>query len=332
MYTSIYTNEEPVLLEQLANTPGMQRLADIGMHCGCEYAKFPIYQDARIPYTRLTHSVGVAKIVWNFTHDIKQAIAGLLHDIATPVFAHTIDFLHNDHLAQESTEDNTLFLIESSKEITTLLKEHHIYISDISDYHIYPIADNDPPMLSADRLEYTLGNGFCVHNMELSHLHDLYEDLIVVQNEHGIEELCFQSLHAAKQFTELSLRNSRFFVSDEDRFSMQHLADIVRCAVETGVLMPSDLYLSESEVICKLNSDGKLSQMWREYTNICAVATSAKKPEDRYCVNVSAKKRYIDPLVLLGKQARRLTDIDIGVHEQINAFLNLDLNKWIYAV
>ena len=29
----------------------------------------------------------------------------------------------------------------------------------MADYHIYPIADNDTPMLSADRLEYTLSNG-----------------------------------------------------------------------------------------------------------------------------------------------------------------------------
>jgi len=332
LYTSIYTEEIPVLIEQLANTPEMRRLSDIGMHCGCEYAKFPFYQRARTPYNRLIHSVGVSKIVWNFTHDIRQAIAGLFHDIATPVFAHTIDFLQGDHLTQESTEDKTFLFIENSKEITNLLKKHHICIEDVSDYHKYPIADNDTPMLSADRLEYTIGNGFCVYNMELETLNGIYKDLTVAQNEHGTEELCFRSIDAAIKFTEISLRNSRFFVSDEDRFSMQYLADIIRFAVENGILVSSDLYLTENEVIKKINKDKKLSKMWKSHTEIFAVVTSAEKPENQYCVNVSAKKRYIDPLVLVKNDAKRLTDIDIGIRDQIQTFLNIDFNKWIFKV
>ncbi len=332
MYTSIYTEEIPVLLEQLANTTEMRRLSDIGMHCGCEYAEFPFYQNAGTPYSRLIHSVGVSLIVWNFTHDIRQAIAGLFHDIATPVFAHTIDFLQGDHLTQESTEDKTLYFIESSREITALLKKHHISIEDVSDYHKYPIADNDTPMLSADRLEYTIGNGFCVYNRKLETLNSIYKDLTVVQNEHGTEELSFRSIDAAKEFTEISLCNSRFFVSDEDRFSMQYLADIIRAAVGKGILVHSDLYLTENEVIKKLNEDKRLSKMWKGFTEITAVASSAEKPENQYCVNVSAKKRYIDPLVLVNDSAKRLSDIDISIHDQIQKFLNLDFNKWIYAV
>lgn len=331
MYTSIYTKEIPVLLEQLANTSEMQRLSDVGMHCGCEYANFPFYHRARTPYSRLIHSVGVSNIVWNFTHDIRQAIAGLFHDIATPVFAHTIDFLQGDHLTQESTEDKTLFFIENSKEITALLKENHICIEDISNYHKYPIADNDTPMLSADRLEYTIGNGLSVYNMELTAVNGIYKDLTVAQNEYGTEELCFHSIDAAKKFTEISLRNSRYFVSDEDRFSMQYLADIIRCAVENGVLMTSDLYLTENEVIQKLNQDKNLSKMWRSYTELSAISTSVKKPDNQYCVNVSAKKRYIDPLVLVKNNAIRLTDIDLSIRDQIQSFLNIDFNKWIFA-
>lgn len=332
MYTSIYTKEIPVLLEQLANTSEMRRLSDIGMHCGCEYTNFPLYQREKTPYTRLTHSVGVSNIVWNFTHDIRQAIAGLFHDIATPVFAHTIDFMQGDHLTQESTEDNTLTFIENSKEITALLKENHIAIEDICDYHIYPIADNDTPMLSADRLEYTIGNAFSVYHMELEALRGIYKDLTVTQNEHGTEELCFQSIDAAKVFTKISLRNSRFFVSDEDRFSMQYLADIIRFAIKNGSLLPSDLYLTENEVIGKLNKDKNLSGMWWKYTELNSISTSTEKPDDQYCVNISAKKRYINPLVLVKDTPLRLMDIDMDIRNEIQSFLNIDFNKWIFAV
>lgn len=53
------------------------------MDCGCDYTNlFPRHEW----YSNLDHSVGVALIIWNFTHDKKQTLAGLFHDIATPVF------------------------------------------------------------------------------------------------------------------------------------------------------------------------------------------------------------------------------------------------------
>lgn len=332
MYTSIYADETLLFIEQLINTPEMRRLHDIGMHCGVEYAKFPIYQQQKMPYSRLAHSIGVSKIVWNFTHDIKQAVSGLLHDIATPVFAHTIDFLHGDHLMQESTEEKTLCIIEKSKEITRLLKVYHISVEEVADYHIYPIADNDTPMLSADRLEYTIGNGFCIYHMDMNFLNSIYADLIIAQNENGIDELCFQSMHKAKQFTEISLRNSCFFVSDEDRFSMQYLADIIRFAIEAGILTPDDFYLTETQVIRKLKNDKKFSEMWERYTAVSSVAASIEQPKNQYCVNVSAKKRFIDPLVLIGNNTRRLSTIDAVFRGKLQLFLDLDFSKWIYTI
>lgn len=40
-----------------------------------------------------------------------------------------------------------------------LLERDNIKVDEVDDYHIYPIADNDTPKLSADRLEYTFTNG-----------------------------------------------------------------------------------------------------------------------------------------------------------------------------
>ena len=199
----IYTNNPPTLLSELARTDEMRRLKDIGMHCGCDYASFPIYTNTRRHYTRHMHSVEVANIVWNFTQDITQAVAGLLHDIATPAFAHTIDFLNGDYLTQESTEDKTANFIEGSAEIVSLLKQQGINVADVCDYSKYSIADNNTPMLSADRLEYTLGNGYIVYNMYLAEIQAMYDDLTVVKNEKGIDELCFRSIQAARKFVEL---------------------------------------------------------------------------------------------------------------------------------
>ena len=100
MYTDLYASDLPHALRAMAESKAMQRLALVGMHCGCEYTAYPVYARAAAPYSRLTHSRGVAAIVWHFTHALDQAAAGLMHDIATPAFAHAVDFLNGDHLRQ----------------------------------------------------------------------------------------------------------------------------------------------------------------------------------------------------------------------------------------
>lgn len=116
-------------------------------------------------FSSLDHSVAVALIVWHFTHDKKQTLSGLFHDIATPVFKHSIDFLNGDYMNQESTEDLTTEIIKNSKEIMSLLKRDNIKLDSVNDYHIYPIADNDTPKLSADRLEYSMSNALFIYGL-----------------------------------------------------------------------------------------------------------------------------------------------------------------------
>ena len=140
---SLYHPEIPEFLRRLAETPPMARLRQVGMNCGCEYTSFPHFA-GWAPYSRFDHSVGVGLIVWHFTGDLRQSAAGLLHDAATPAFAHVVDFLHGDHLHQESTEARTAELIETSPELQALLKEYGLTTEDVADYHRYPIADMTP--------------------------------------------------------------------------------------------------------------------------------------------------------------------------------------------
>jgi len=332
MYTSIYAQDIPALLKQLAATPEMMRLSDVGMNCGCEYADITVYRNSKFQYTRLIHSIGVANIIWHFTKDIRQSVAGLLHDIATPVFAHTIDFMNNDHMTQESTEAKTRSVIEDSKEIMLILENNGIGIDDVCDYHMYPIADNNSPLLSADRLEYTLGSGHILYHESLSQIKAIYDDLHVAVNEHDTLELCFKSARTAKKFVEITLRNSRLFVSNEDRFLMQYLAEIMRDAINIGTLTLNDLYKTESEVITILKKCPKLSLKWDSFTNISAVATADKKLPGTYSTKVYAKKRYINPLVITQEGVKRIAEIDAGLKAEIEAFLSLDFNDWLYVI
>ena len=80
-YFEVLSPTFPEWLLDYIDTEEMARLSGISMLCGTDYSKMYNYSSFN---SVLDHSVGVALMVWNFTHDKKQTLAGLFHDIATP--------------------------------------------------------------------------------------------------------------------------------------------------------------------------------------------------------------------------------------------------------
>lgn len=314
-------------MRECARTPAVLRLRDVGMNCGCEYTSFPRFRGLK-PYSRFDHSLGAALIIWHFTADPAQAVAGLLHDIATPVFAHVVDFMRGDYLKQEATEAGTADMIEASAELQAVLKKYGLCSTAVSDYHRYPIADNDPPGLSADRLEYTLGNsinyGFCTGKKA----EGWYRDLVVGTNEAGQPELAFQTAEAAEDFALTALRCSEVYVSDEDRYSMQMLAELLQDATVRGVITESDLYTTEPRVISKLLSDDALAARWASYRACCKILRSEQPCGEGNWRKISAKKRYIDPLVL---HQGRVSAISPVFAAKLCTFLRQNQASWLLA-
>lgn len=314
-------------MRECARTPAVLRLRDVGMNCGCEYTSFHRFRGLK-PYSRFDHSLGAALIIWHFTADPAQAVAGLLHDIATPVFAHVVDFMRGDYLKQEATEAGTADMIEASAELQAVLKKYGLCSTAVSDYHRYPIADNDPPGLSADRLEYTLGNsinyGFCTGKKA----EGWYRDLVVGTNEAGQPELAFQTAEAAEDFALTALRCSEVYVSDEDRYSMQMLAELLQDATVRGVITESDLYTTEPRVISKLLSDDALAARWASYRACREIHRSEQPPGEGNWRKISAKKRYIDPVVL---HQGRVSTVSPVFSEKLRAFLCQSQDIWLLA-
>ena len=324
---SIYHYEIPEFLCEFAAVPPMQRLKAVGMNCGCEYTSFPRFAGLR-PYSRFDHSLGVALIVWHFTGSVEQTLAGLFHDVTTPVFAHVVDFLHGDHMKQESTEAGVAECLTSSGEVMELLRKYDILLDRVSDYHQYPVADNDAPALSADRLEYTLGNLWNYGFADLEQIRTVYEDLIVGSNEVGETELVFCTPETAALFTRAALKNSHTYVADEDRFAMQALADLLRRAIERGLIRYEQLWTTEDVILKQLKVDAVFKREWELFSRFSRILRSAEKPEYGYWVNIGAKKRWIDPYVV---GAGRVSSWNALAAEEIKELKDLSFDVWLSA-
>ena len=325
-YLKILSNEIPDFLNDYINTPQMQKLAGISVSCGTYYTKL---FDKMVWYSSLDHSIAVSLIVWNFTKDKKQTIAGLFHDIATPVFKHSIDFMNGDYKKQESTEELTTQIISESKEIMSLLKRNGIKIEEVDNYHIYPIADNDTPMLSADRLEYTFSNGLdvCKNIWNLEEVKEIYENIEIQKNEQGIEELGFKDIKIAEKFVKGMRILSNSYIDNKRKFSMQFLADIMKIMSSQNLITKKDLYeLSEKEVIERIeNCDyAEISQKFDMWKNAHEIKESDEKVKDKYCVSIDAKIRYINPLV----NGIRISEISEVAKEEIQKALEFKTKKY----
>lgn len=321
----IYHNEIPKVIRDCMDAPCVRRLKHVGMNCGCEYTSFPRFAGLE-PYSRFDHSVGAALIVWHFIQDEKQAVAGMLHDVATPVFAHVVDFLRGDYLVQESTEDDTRAAIEADETLQRALKTHGLTTDDVSDYHRYPIADNDSPRLSADRLEYTLGNLINYRIRMPDKVRAIYADLSVGTNEDGAPELVFSDARIAEDFAFASLECSKIYVSDEDRYAMQMLSELLRDAIALGVLSEADLYTTEPQVIEKLSGDGRTAAAWQRFRTYHTMRRAAEPADEGQWRRIAAKKRYIDPLI---EGVGRVSAYSEAFRTAVEAFLSNPQTDWL---
>ncbi len=332
-YFNILSKEIPEFLYDYIDTKEMQKQKGISVSCGTFYSKL---YNINLWYSSLDHSVATALIVWNFTKDKKQTLSALFHDIATPTFKHCIDFMNGDYENQESTEDLTTKIISDSKQIMELLNRDGIKLEEVSDYHIYPIADNETPKLSADRLEYSLSNGLGVRKKlwTLEEVKEIYEDIEIQKNEDGIEELGFKNKELAEKFVKNVSELGRLYIVNETKFTMQFLADTMKDMSKKGLITKKDLYnMSEQEVIklienCEYNYISKKFKIWKEAQKINESETLVA---NRYCVNIEkVKKRYINPLVRFESKYVRTGDISDIAKKDIEEILNFKTKKYAY--
>ena len=208
--------------------------------------------------------------------------------------------MNGDSEHQESTEERTESIIKNSKQIMELLKRDNIKLEEVSDYKLYPIADNDTPKLSADRMEYTFSSELVFHRIwELDKIREVYNNIVILENEDGIEELGFKDISICEKYIHTISNLWPEWISDKDRTVMQFIADIVKSMNVKGYITIDDLYImSEEEVINKILNceDTYIRDNFIKFQNATSVYGSDEPINNKYCISVKGKRRYIIPL------------------------------------
>lgn len=322
-----FNGDIPDFLEKYLTLPMFQTLKGKGQFCGVENTNL---FHPKSKYNRLDHSVNCAGIIWHLTKDKKRTIKALCHDLSTVSFAHTIDFLLRDSINQNAAESliDRRKILNSSKEFLSYLKEDGLTLEDIYFLEQDSLIDISRPGLCVDRFEGIIHiNYIWLNTCSLEDIKTILNDLWVLINEQGQEEIGFKTLEVGQLFFELMLNYAYCMQSKEDKYSMQFIADLLSIAIKDGLLTLRDLYtLKEDKIVSILQNN---YEVWQTFEKIDYVKSSNICPSGYYVV-VDAKKRYAIPLVQIGTKTRRITDVAVLCSDKLEQFWKFKEQKYLF--
>ena len=283
----------PYFLRRYLQIPCLVRLKNIGYFCGMDYASKDIY-DFKEKITRYDHSLSVALLTWRFTKNKKATLAALFHDVATPCFAHVIDYMKKDYAQQESTEEYTKEVLGKDEQLLKLLKKDGITLEDISDFKQYSIVDNDRPKLCADRLDGIILTGIAwTKTLNRQDIIEIVNDIDVYKNEFDELELGFKTLKVAKKALDTGNQIDIYCHTNEDNYMMEFLAHITKMAIDNELITYESLYYLDESLLIKCLEECKIAEIKEAFQQFRTIMKDDIPPIKLENV----KKRDLKPLV-----------------------------------
>lgn len=263
--------EPPYFLNKYLELDIIKRLKGISLLCGMDYASKSAYS-FREYISRYDHSLDVALITWNLTHDKNATLAGLFHDVSTPIFSHVVDYMNGDFVNQESTEELTEYIMRNDKKLNSLLEQDGILIDDIVDFKKYSVVDLDRPKMCADRLDniilvsYNWTKGLSKRNVK-----KIMDSIYLEVNEDGEHEIAFNNGDIAAYVKMLNDQINIFTHSKKDKYMMLLAANILKTCIDLNLITYDDLFkLTEIEFIkiIEKSENVEVRAMWDIFENV----------------------------------------------------------------
>lgn len=321
-YQNIFIDEEyPTFLDKYFETKTLSRLKNVTQFCGCDYTKL---YNPRFLYTRFDHSKTVAYMTWHFSKDKKATLMALFHDVGTPCFAHCIDYVFGDYISQESSEESVARVLSRDSKLLEYLEMDGCTLKDFEDDKKYPILENSSPRLCTDRLDGVLHTAYIwVATHELEDIENVFNDLVVLKNEDGLDEIGFKTEDAALSFAKMVYIYSTELQGNRSKYTSMFVAELVKLSFQKGLLSKNDLYTKREDELISIFEKNFIS--WEKFTKAKKVCSTKTLPAKFY-IHYETKKRNVIPLVETPSGPKRLDVISkraLDIYEKFERFKEL---------
>jgi len=292
---------------QLISHPALQRLKRIWI------STYGYLFELKRNSTRYEHSMGVYLLLKHFNASIEEQIAGLIHDVSHTALSHvsTYAFLGKYEGEEFHELQHRRFFKESGLyDLVTQLGFDPEYISNENNF---PLLENSLPDICADRLDYALRDGLHLQILSRQQVNKILQGLAIHNSE-----FVFANEESAFLYSfNFYLLNLLHYGSPAEAYFNNDFGDLVKYAVEAGVLLEEDWFSDDVYLLDKLknSTDGKVLDWLGNYNNRMVVYEDTENPHKVF----SEKLRVVNPKVLLEAktgEVKRLTEIS-AVYEKI---------------
>ena len=301
--------KEQVLVELITSSTiqRLKKISQFGMPA--EYFHLPIF-------SRYDHSVGVLILLRRLGADIKEQIAGLLHDASHTAFSHVIDWVLGNP-SKEDYQDKMHFEFIKDSEIPYILARHGIEFSEVCNPKNFSLLEKESPSLCADRVDYAL------REFELRFSYEIASTCFKgVISKNG--SMIFNSKEPARLFADYySKCQKENWGSDQAKTRYYILSEILKRAIFKEIVTMRDLKKTDYEVIMLLensNDDEILNGL-----NLLKNGFETEETEKDGIV-LQKKFRYIDPEIFIDSGIKKLSEIDLDYKNYLNKEQKISVN------
>ncbi len=299
---------EPVIVD-LIRSKIFQRLKKLYNHS----MSFFIWPEGN-ELTRYEHSIGVYLILRMMGADIKEQIAGLLHDVSHTAFSHVADFAFGDP-RQQTYQDSIHRTIVSKSKIPEILKKYNYRVSDILDEKKLTLLDRPLPNLCADRVDYFLRVALNYGELESGNIKELLSSLRVYQGKMVLDDKSIARWIARK----FMWANEHIWASPESIFVCHMMGQAIKIAFQKREISEEDLFLTDARFLKKLKAINDPEV--QEKLSLLKPDLKIKRTKKGYDFRGFYKVRYLDPELLIDNRIVRLSVIDKSFKNRLNNFL-----------
>lgn len=301
---------EPVLID-LFNSPVMERIKYVRQYGVLDYVV-----KQKKEYTRYEHCVGVWALLRIYGATLEEQIAGLLHDASHTVFSHVADMLFVNQPQDTAYQDDIHEWYLKQCGIDLLLLRHNISLDAVLHKSgAHRMLEQDLPDICADRLEYNLQAGILTSMLTAEDIGDI---LATIRYADGT--WFFVDKSCAKKLALVSLFNTEHVWGGlANQFVYTWIAHALNRALHIGLLSLDDIHFSIDPLVWDtlwISNDPFISECLDiiiRHEEIIATL------EPRKIASIKKGKfRGLNPLVQVGDQLKRLTDIDTEYRAEYN--------------
>lgn len=268
---------EPVLVE-LINSGPIQRLKSISQY------GLPNEYYHKEGFSRYAHSVGVLLLLRRLGADLKEQIAGLLHDVSHTAFSHVVDWLF-DNLEESYQDDVHLEFIEQTA-LPDILKKYHFDYREFSELDNFPLLEKPAPSLCADRIDYTL------RELKQDGKNEIVNKILFDLKSIG-KQIVFSTNKSAELFAKeyMGLQKGHW-AGNQAKARYHVLSNILKNAMSKKIISKDDLNKTDDYIIelLKNSKDGEVLKQLNLLKNLKVIETDSEEG-----VVLKKKFRHIDP-------------------------------------